>query len=231
METLCEQEALRTMASPHTNGSSSSSKGVEATKWRLSSYSQEGKKVTPNASSSTSPATAALSSLVCFADATELDVDRATDEDNRSVAVSSPVQDIIITPASSTEEDIDSTNNIYESNHNKSECDTKKFPFTVSKGYYDRGSVELAIETPVMMERLEKRRRLTGACANDGGDCLLIVLVRFMLYINTKTNVESLILLLVWSFCTQSFSHHLSLCCFLCFAMILWNAGGTPCSW
>lgn len=43
--------------------------------------------------------------------------------------------------------------------------------------YYDKGSVELAIETPVMMQRLEKRRRLTGTGANDGGDCLLIVLV------------------------------------------------------
>ena len=44
--------------------------------------------------------------------------------------------------------------------------------------YYDKGSVELAIETPVMMQRLEKRRRLTGTGANDGADCLLIVLVR-----------------------------------------------------
>ncbi|KAG7370178.1 bifunctional 6-phosphofructo-2-kinase [Nitzschia inconspicua] len=46
-----------------------------------------------------------------------------------------------------------------------------------SHHYYDKGSVELAIETPVMMQRLEKRRRLTGSGANDGGDCLLIVLV------------------------------------------------------
>lgn len=44
--------------------------------------------------------------------------------------------------------------------------------------YYEKGSVELAFETPVMMQRLEKRRRLTGTGANDGGDCLVIALVR-----------------------------------------------------
>mmetsp|Transcript_7447 Transcript_7447/g.20652 ORF Transcript_7447/g.20652 Transcript_7447/m.20652 type:complete len:668 (+) Transcript_7447:64-2067(+) len=48
---------------------------------------------------------------------------------------------------------------------------------TAQTSYYDKGSVELAIETPVLMERLEKRRRLAGSAANDGAECLLIVLV------------------------------------------------------
>jgi hypothetical protein len=44
--------------------------------------------------------------------------------------------------------------------------------------YYDKGSVELAIETPVMIQRLEKRRGLTGTGTSDRDDCLLVVLVR-----------------------------------------------------
>lgn len=45
-----------------------------------------------------------------------------------------------------------------------------------SASYYDKGNVELAIETPVMRKRLEKRRRLTQG-ANTGAERLLIVLV------------------------------------------------------
>ena len=48
--------------------------------------------------------------------------------------------------------------------------------------YYDKGSVELAIETPVMLQRLEKRRKLTGTGANNtDGEFLLIVLVSYLL--------------------------------------------------
>jgi hypothetical protein len=48
----------------------------------------------------------------------------------------------------------------------------------VGTSYYDKGSVELAIETPVMLQRLEKRRKLTGTGANNtDGEFLLIVLV------------------------------------------------------
>ena len=43
--------------------------------------------------------------------------------------------------------------------------------------YYAKGSVELAVETPVMMQRLEKRRKLTGGSNTMDGDRLIIVLV------------------------------------------------------
>lgn len=44
--------------------------------------------------------------------------------------------------------------------------------YTPAVTYYDQGSVELAVETPVMMQRLEKRRHLT-----NNSEQLLIVLV------------------------------------------------------
>ncbi|CAB9514853.1 phosphofructo-2-kinase/fructose-2,6-bisphosphatase [Seminavis robusta] len=46
---------------------------------------------------------------------------------------------------------------------------------TTTPTYYEKGSVELAVETPVMMKRLEKRRTLTGG--SKDAERLLIVLV------------------------------------------------------
>ena len=50
-------------------------------------------------------------------------------------------------------------------------------PSAAPSYYYAKGSVELAVETPVMMQRLEKRRKLTGGSNTMDGDRLIIVLV------------------------------------------------------
>jgi hypothetical protein len=68
----------------------------------------------------------------------------------------------------------------------------------VATSYYDKGSVELAIETPVMLQRLEKRRKLTGTGANNtDGEFLLIVLVSVGQegrgFVNNNRSIVSLI--------------------------------------